>query len=670
MKKLFIVESPTKVKNLSQYLDDSYIVTSSVGHIRDLSTKGKYGFGVDVDNNFKPEYVSMKGKSKVINQLKKLAKQVDLVYIGTDDDREGEAIAWHIYEVLGLTDDQYKRVKYGEINKKTVLEGIEKASKIDMDYVHSQEARRILDRIIGFRLSKLIRQKTGGQSAGRVQSVALKLIVDREREIDAFKSEEYWTITANFTDFSADLQKYKNKKIELTDEASADKVLANLNETFLIDSIDQKESSKKSPMPLITSGMQQLASSKLGFSPKKTMMVAQKLYEGIDIGSDTVGLITYMRTDSYRLGDEFTTNVFQYINKTYGAGYVGAKKIVKKKDGVQDAHEAIRPTDVLRTPESIERYLSKDEFKLYNLIYKRTLASLMSNAKVNKTTINLNNNDYLFVASGQVLLFDGYLKVYSQFEDSKDKLLPSLSGNSVQTTDVVKEQHFTKPPARYSEAKLIQALEDLGIGRPGTYASISDTLKKRLYIEIIEKRLHPTQMGIESSDKLQEGFSDIINVEYTANMEQDLDLIAEHKKIWHEVVRQFYNDFMPKVDDAYQNMEKVVEETGEDCPECGSKMIFKTSKYGRFEACSNFPECKYIKPKEVVKNIIMPCPKCDGNIVSKTTRRGKVFYGCDNYPKCKVASWDEPTKELCPECGNLLVTKKDQIHCIECDYQK
>lgn len=670
MKKLVIVESPAKIKSISKYLGGDYIVMASLGHIRDLSTKGKFGFGVDVEDNFKPDYVAVKGKTKTINELKNQVKKVDRVYIATDPDREGEAIAWHIFDALGLKETDYDRITFNEITKDKVIEAFGHPTKIDMYLVNSQETRRILDRIIGFRLSKLIRQKTGGQSAGRVQSVALKLIVDREREIAAFVSEEYWSITAKFDGFEAELQKYQNKKIALPNETETDKVVNSLDTIYQVSDIIQKESAKKSPMPFITSTLQQLASSKLGFGAKKTMMVAQKLYEGIDIGTDRVGLITYMRTDSYRLSDEFTTSAMAYIKNQYGDAYVGSRKVVKTKGNVQDAHEAIRPTDVMRNPEQVKRYLSNDEFKLYNLIYSRTLASLMSNARVNKTTINLLNNDYLFVANGQVLIFDGYLIVYGPFEDSKDKVLPEITSKQITANEVVKEQHFTKPPARYSEAKLIQAMEELGIGRPSTYASTVDTLKKRLYVEMIEKRLHPTKIGIETSDKLQEAFSDIINVEYTANMENDLDLIAEDQKVWYEVLKKFYDAFMPKVDEAYQLLEKVIEETGESCPECGSKMIFKNSKYGRFEACSNFPECKYIKPKEVVKNIIMPCPKCDGNIVSKTTRKGKVFYGCDNFPKCKVASWDEPTKELCPECKDLLVTKKDGVHCNACDYSK
>ena len=671
-KNLVIVESPSKSKTIEKYLGSDFKVVSSKGHIRDLSTTGHHGLGVDVENGFTPNYVPIKGKSNVIKELKKDVKEADLVYLASDPDREGEAIAWHLKDALGIKDKNYKRVLFHEITKDKVIEAINNPTVIDDNLVHSQETRRILDRIIGFRLSKLLQSKIGAKSAGRVQSVALKLIVDREREIMAFVPEEYWTITAKFKDFEADLFKYKEDEIELKCKEDADKVLGEISDTYVVESVEKKEKNKKSKLPFTTSTLQQEASTKLGFAAKKTMSIAQKLYEGIDLGDETVGLITYMRTDSIRLSDQFIGSAMHYIEDNFGKNYIGYVKSAKKNDNVQDAHEAIRPTSILREPTKVKQYLSNDEFKLYSMIYKRALASLMADAKVNQTTVVFDNNDYKFKTTGSILIFDGYLKVYKDYESSEDKILPEFDedGNLV-TTDVESCQHFTNPPARYSEAKLIKEMEELGIGRPSTYAKTIDTIKERDYVEMVEKKFKPTEIGFETTDKLQEFFSDLINVEYTRDMEEDLDKIADGNAIWNVVLDEFYKIFEPRVKDAFSDMEKKAPEaTGEVCPECGSDLVIRKGRYGEFTACSNYPECKYIK-KEVVEVVeIMDCPNCKGKIVEKPTRKGKVFYGCNNYPKCKFALWDKPTGEFCPECNKVLVEKNGQVKCSECSYEK
>lgn len=672
-KNLVIVESPTKTKAIEKYLGSDYKVVSSKGHIRDLATSGKFGLGVDIENHFEPKYIAIKGKKKDIEELTKNAKKAKKVYLATDPDREGEAISWHLKDALNLKDEDYDRVVFNEITKDVVVNAFNNARKIDYDLVHSQETRRILDRIIGFRLSKLMQSKTGGKSAGRVQSVALKLIVDKEREIESFKEEEYWTITSKFDSFDAELDTINGKKAELKKEEDANKILEGLGNKFIVDSYDTKPKNKSSKYPFITSTMQQEAISKLGFSSKKTMQVAQKLYEGIDIEADTVGLITYMRTDSVRLSDEFIKSTYAFINDNYGKEYVGRVKASKKKENVQDAHEAIRPSSISRTPESIKKYLTKDEYRLYELIYYRALASLMKDAKVNSSTVCLRNNDAIFKATGQALVFDGYLKAYNKFESSEDKILPIYKvGDELISNEILKEQHFTKPPARFTEAKLIKTMEELGIGRPSTYASTISTLTTRGYVKIIDKKLNPTEIGIETNDKLQEFFSDLINVKYTASMENNLDKIAEGKEVWYNLLEKFYKDFEPEVENAFDKMEKKEDEkTGEVCPNCGKPMIIKNGRYGKFEACSGYPECKYIKQKEKPPVVeVCDCPKCGGKIVERKTKKGKIFYGCGNFPKCKVAVWDKPTGELCPECNSLLVTDKDgNIKCSSCDYK-
>ena len=683
MKNLVIVESPSKSKTIEKYLGSDYKVMASMGHIRDLATSGKYGLGIDVDNDFKPNYISIARQKKNIANLKKYAKEAENIILATDPDREGEAISWHLKEVLGK--HNYKRVTFNEITKNVVLDSINNPRDIDENLVKSQETRRFLDRIIGFRLSTgFVSRKTLGKHAGRVQSVALKLIVDREREIEAFVPKESWTVTAKFDGMDAKCEKYNGNKLELFTEDDANEVLSNLGDKFIVSNVEQKEKPKTGVMPFKTSTLQQTAINRLRFTSKKTMMLAQKLYEGVDIGSETVGLITYMRTDSERLSPVFINDAFKYIRETYGEEYVGAVKQQKKNDNMQDAHEGIRVTSPYRTPESIKKYLSADEYKLYSLIYVRSLASLMANAKTLATSITLDNNNYEFKATGSVLTFDGYLKIYGAYDSSEDTILPNLTGvESLISNEIVKEQHFSKPEPRYTESSLIKELEKLGIGRPSTYATIISTIIDADYVVSEDKKFVPTELGVEVTDVLQEGFSDIINVEYTANMEKELDEIAEGKVDNKSVLRVFYEKFESLISEALKNVVKTpAQETGEVCPHCNSPMVIKKSKHGEFEACSNYPNCKYIKQdideslgtcpncesplvkkkgrygefvacsnypnckyiqqeeKEVV--VIGKCPDCDGMIIEKKTKKGKIFYGCNNFPKCKFASWDKP----------------------------
>ena len=673
MKNIIIVESPAKCKTISKYLGGDYTVVSSKGHIRDLATSGKYGLGIDIENDFKPSYEIIKGKKKDVKYLKDLIEKADHIYLATDPDREGETISWHLYDELKVPDEKYDRIVFNEITKDVVLRALKNPRRIDMNLVHSGEARRFLDRIIGFRLSKVMQSKTAGKSAGRVQSVALKLIVDREREILAFIPKEYWTIEADFKDFKANLETYKEKAIEIPNEKEADKILDSLTNTFTIKSVEEKEKKRSAKEVFKTSTLQQACSNKLGFAASKTMKIAQKLYEGIELDDGFHGLITYMRTDSVRLSDEFTSASFAYINSKFGKDYVGYVKKGKKTENVQDAHEGIRPTNINYEPDKIKKYLAPDEYKLYRIIYYRALASLMADAKFNSTTVLLDNNDYGFKATGSVLTFDGYLKVYGDYEDQEDTILPDFKNYKsgiILSDTITKIQHFTKPPARFTESSLIKELESLGIGRPSTYATIISTIKDRGYVTLEDKKFVPTEVGFETTDKLQEFFSSIVNVKYTANMEKDLDEIAEGNEDYKKMLKDFYDNFAPLVDNAFKNMEKKKpEETGEKCPECGSPLVIRKGKYGQFTACSNYPTCKYIKKenKQTEKEIICKCPKCEGNIIVRKTKKGKEFYGCDNFPKCKYASWYKPTGDKCPKCNDLLVIKNGEVICPTCD---
>lgn len=671
-KNLVIVESPSKSKTIEKYLGADYEVTSSKGHIRDLATTGKGGLGVDIENDFKPNYVISKDKKDVVKELKQCVKEADYVYLATDPDREGEAISWHLAEVLGIDTNLQNRVVFNEVTKDAVIDALNNPRQIDKNLVKSQETRRVLDRIIGFKLSKLLQRKIKSKSAGRVQSVALRLICEREKEIEAFIPEEYWKIKAQFEkdhiSFEAELEKYKNKKLELKNGEQTNQVFESLNKEFIIDDIKKTQKKRNSKPPFITSTLQQEASSKLNFKAKRTMSIAQKLYEGIDIGNETVGLITYMRTDSIRLSDSFINETKQYIVEKYGKEYVGNVKVSKKKENVQDAHEGIRPTSIKRTPESIKKYLKADEYKLYSLIYARAMASLMSPALLNATSVTLNNNDYLFKASGSVIQFDGYLRVYGDYEKQKDELLPELEMKEILLShDISKSQHFTKPPARYSEAKLIKELEELGIGRPSTYASIIDTIVTRQYVEIVDKTFKPTESGVLTNDKLVEYFDSIINVEYTAQMEKELDEIAEGDDDYVHALTNFEEKFEPLLENAYDKMEQVQpEKTGETCPECGGDLVVRKGKFGDFIACSNYPTCKYVKKEpEDIRYTGENCPKCGSPMIFKKGRYGE-FEACSAYPTCKYIKNDksrEPkeTDEVCPNCGSPVVIKRGRF---------
>ena len=669
-KNLVIVESPSKSKTIEKYLGSDFEVTSSKGHIRDLATTGKGGLGVDVENSFKPNYVINKDKKDVVKELKKCVKDADYVYLATDPDREGEAISWHLAEVLGIDQTLSNRVVFNEVTRDAVIDALNHPRTIDQNLVKSQETRRVLDRIIGFKLSKLLQKKIKSKSAGRVQSVSLRLICEKEKEIEAFIPEEYWKVKALFEkddiSFEAELAKYQGKKIELKNEEQTLAVYESLNKEFIVSDVKKTQKKRASKPPFITSTLQQEASSKLNFKAKRTMMIAQKLYEGIDIGEETVGLITYMRTDSIRLSDTFIEEAKDYIEKKYGKDYVGSVKVSKKKENVQDAHEGIRPTSVMRTPESMKEYLSADEFKLYSLIYARAVASLMAPAKLNSTSLALDNNGYEFKASGSIITFDGYLRVYGSYEKQSDEILPVVVvDEKLMSQDIQKSQHFTKPPARYTEAKLIKELEELGIGRPSTYASIIDTIVTRQYVEMVDKAFKPTESGVLTNDKLVEFFDSIINVEYTASMEQELDEIAEGEDNYVNALTKFEDKFEPLLENAYDKMEQIQpEKTGEQCPECGGDLVIRKGRYGTFVACSNYPTCKYIKKEpEKIEYTGETCPKCGSPMIYKTGRFGK-FEACSNYPECKYIKNEkkkaEPvmTDEVCPNCGSPIVIKK------------
>jgi len=650
MKKLVIVESPSKSKTIEKYLGADFEVVSSKGHIRDLATRGKGGLGVDVENDFKPTYTISKDKTDVVKSLKAKAKKSDGVYLATDPDREGEAISWHLADELGLDTSLVNRVVFNEITKNAVLDAFHHPRQLDMDLVHSQETRRILDRIIGFKLSKLLYNKIKSKSAGRVQSVALKLIVLREKEIAAFKAEEYWTIHAVFEkdsqEFDAVLEKIDGMKAHLGNKAETDLILERLNDGFLIKSIRKQTRSKDPKLAFITSTLQQEAANKLNFSAKKTMRTAQKLYEGVVLKDGQEGMITYMRTDSTRLSGGFVESVKSYILNEYGKDYVGNYR-VKNDESSQDAHEAIRPTNIEYTPESVKNYLTSDEYKLYKLIYARALASLMSPAASDVVSVTLTQNGLDFAATGSHLKFDGYLKAYGEYEQTKERMLPVLDeGENLDSKSIEGKQHFTEPPLRYSEARLIKAMEEKGIGRPSTYATIIDTLQQRLYVTLEKtgtskmKFFVPTPQGVLTDEQLEQHFSTIINVDYTAEMENELDEIAEGKRDSVLALRTFYDNFIPLVEKADTTMEKIAPElTGDDCPLCTKPLVFRNGRFGRFISCSTYPECKYTakipsdKPEVELTDKI--CPECGSFLVKRKSRYGRFFYGCSTFPKCK-----------------------------------
>ncbi len=658
MKNIVIVESPAKAKTISKYLGDDYEVVSCKGHIRDLATSGKDGFGVDVDNDFLAKYIINKDKKTLVKDLKKQVKGFDKVFLASDPDREGEAIAWSLAEELDLDLKDENRIVFNEVTKMAVSKSLSMPRTIDMDLVHSQETRRIIDRIIGFKLSKLLQRKIKSRSAGRVQSVALQLIVDREKEIEKFIPVEYWTIEANFENepnFTANLTKIDGKKAEINNQTEADLILSKIDK-FTVSDIKKTIKKRNPKLPFITSTLQQEASTKLGFSAKKTMSVAQKLYEGIKLKDGLVGLITYMRSDSYRLSDGFLMAAKQQILDVYGEKYVGFYSSKANKNA-QDAHEAIRPTYPEYTPDSIQDNLTNDEFKLYSLIYARAMATVMKAAEFESNSIILNTDIYQFNANGSIMLFDGYLKIYGKYETNKNEMLPVLTANQVlEAKEVIPTQHFTEPPLRYSEARLIKELEEKGIGRPSTYASIIDKIVERLYVELKKasegsktKVFFPTDQGKLTDSKLSEYFSSIINVKYTSNMETQLDEIAEGNLEYLKVLREFYDKLIPLVDSAYEGMEKIEDEkTGEQCPECGKDLVYRQGKYGKFIACSGYPECKYIVSlKKKVEPIFVgrDCPECSSPLVERVSRYKTKFVGCSNYPKCRYIESNKEEKK-------------------------
>lgn len=679
MKNLVIVESPSKSKTIEKYLGNDYCVVSSKGHIRDLAKTGKDGLGIDVEHDFTPNYRISTDKKDVVKELQKLAKKCDQVYLASDPDREGEAIAWHLANVLELDMNEENRIIFNEITKNAVVNALNKPRAIDQNLVKSQETRRMLDRIIGFKLSKLLQRKISSKSAGRVQSVALRLICEREKEIRAFVSEEYWTLHANVKknrkNFTANLVRYQGEKADLKTKAQCDEIIAQCD-TFVVESIERKVRKKDPKMPFITSTLQQEASTKLSMGAKKTMQIAQKLYEGIPLaGGVSEGLITYMRSDSTRLSNIFVGEALAYIEQEYGKQYVGRVR-QKNNDNAQDAHEAIRVTNLHNTPEAIKPYLTNDQYKLYRLIYARTLASLMAASKSDVVNVMIRSNEAQFSASGSILSFDGYLKVYHPYESVKDETLPEMvEGEVLEHVELESKQHFSEPPLRYSEARLIKELEDKGIGRPSTYALIIDTLQARSYVELKKpsdtsktKVFFPTEQGELTDTKLQEFFDSIINVTYTAKMENHLDDIANGERDSVQELSNFYGTFEPLLQKAYDEMEKKeLERVGKTCPQCGSELVYRNGRFGKFISCVDFPKCRYTESENNEENETDKlCPTCGAKMVRKKGRYG-YFIACSNYPECKtieslkVKEKPKETGENCPECGSVLVERKSRF---------
>jgi DNA topoisomerase-1 len=715
-KNLVIVESPTKAKTISKFLGKNYIVESSFGHLRDLP---KSKLGIDLDKNYTPEYVVPKEKQARVTALKKKAKQADLVYFATDEDREGEAISWHLDELFGLPSNKTKRITFHEITKDAILKSLESPRQIDLNLVDAQQARRILDRLVGYKLSPFLWQKVArGLSAGRVQSVALRLIAEREREIEKFVTQEYWTLEAEFNhqksdNFIAKLNKVAGKtldKLDLKTKDELNKILENLkSSTYSIVNLEKREKQKQAPEPFVTSTLQRTANTRFGYSAKQIMMLAQQLYEGISIDDgDSVGLITYMRTDSLNLSQTFVDQARHYLNQKLGQQYIPAQANVykTKSKGAQEAHEAIRPTNIELTPEKVKSSLNAKQFKLYNLIWQRAVASQMNPAILEATTVDIldNSKKYNFRANGSVIKFDGFLKIYPT--KTEENFLPKLEiNNQLDLQELKPEQHFTQPPARFSEAGLIKILEEYGIGRPSTYAPTISTIITRNYVEKFERRLKPTEIGLLVNDVLVEHFPKVVDYQFTAQMENELDEIAGGQLDWHQSIDKFYKPFINNLENKMENVSKkelTEETTDEKCDKCGSPMVIKMGRFGKFLACSNYPECKNTKQigtdgkpaepettdekcdkcgspmlikqgrygsflacsnypeckntKPIVKSTGVQCPLCGkGQIVEKRSKAGKTFYACDQYPNCKNAYWSKPTGEKCPNCGSLLV---------------
>ncbi|CAF1749619.1 DNA topoisomerase 1 [Bacillus subtilis] len=683
---LVIVESPAKAKTIERYLGKKYKVKASMGHVRDLP---KSQMGVDIEQNFEPKYITIRGKGPVLKELKTAAKKAKKVYLAADPDREGEAIAWHLAHSLDLDLNSDCRVVFNEITKDAIKESFKHPRMINMDLVDAQQARRILDRLVGYKISPILWKKVKkGLSAGRVQSVALRLIIDREKEINDFKPEEYWTIDGTFLKgqetFEASFFGKNGKKLPLNSEADVKEILSQLKgNQYTVEKVTKKERKRNPALPFTTSTLQQEAARKLNFRAKKTMMIAQQLYEGIDLGREgTVGLITYMRTDSTRISNTAVDEAAAFIDQTYGKEFLGGKrKPAKTNENAQDAHEAIRPTSVLRKPSELKAVLGRDQMRLYKLIWERFVASQMAPAVLDTMSVDLTNNGLTFRANGSKVKFSGFMKVYVEGKDDqmeeKDRMLPDLQeGDTVLSKDIEPEQHFTQPPPRYTEARLVKTLEERGIGRPSTYAPTLDTIQRRGYVALDNKRFVPTELGQIVLDLIMEFFPEIINVEFTAKMERDLDHVEEGNTEWVKIIDNFYTDFEKRVKKAESEMKEVEiepEYAGEDCELCSSPMVYKMGRYGKFLACSNFPDCRNTKP--IVKQIGVKCPSCgEGNIVERKSKKKRVFYGCDRYPDCEFVSWDKPIERKCPKCGKMLVEKKlkkgIQVQCVECDYKE
>ncbi|MGZ3532733.1 MAG: type I DNA topoisomerase [Vulcanimicrobiaceae bacterium] len=681
-KPLIIVESPTKARTIKKFLPSRYIVKASVGHVRDLP-KSTLGVNVD-DGSFAPKYLTIKGKGDVIKDLKSAVKSASDVYLATDPDREGEAIAWHLAELLKLDDP--KRIELHEITKDAALSALKNPHQIDLDRVNAQQARRILDRLVGYKISPLLWAKVrGGLSAGRVQSVAVKLIVDREREIAAFVPREYWSITALLNSepdkdlhFTADLVARNGEKLEVTNKAEADKILADLQgAAYRVDSIKRREVRRNAPAPFTTSTLQQEASRKLRLRVRRTMQIAQALYEGVDLGSEgTVGLITYMRTDSTRISDTAREAAREFITQTYGEAYHGGRAH-KVREGAQDAHEAIRPTSVFNTPEKMAGVLKRDELRVYTLIWERFVASQMSAAVLDQTTVDVAANGYTFRATGSVVKFPGFTRVYEEGKDDEIAAKTDTAGGNgkvpakgrvrlpvlhekeeLRFHKLDPKQHFTEPPPRYTEASLVKALEENRIGRPSTYSTIVETIQARGYVTQVERRFQPTDIGVAVNDLLAEHFPDIVDTNFTATMEGDLDKVAEGGQDWVQLLRKFYGPFSHELEEAEKKLPKLEvkdEPTDEVCPNCGRPMVIKTGRFGKFISCTGYPECKTTRP--ILKDTGAKCPKDGGMIVERKSRKGRTFYGCANYPNCDFVSWDRVVPEPCPVCGSYVVAK-------------
>ncbi|AHD05970.1 type I DNA topoisomerase [Paenibacillus larvae] len=684
---LVIVESPAKAKTIGKYLGSKYIVKASMGHIRDLP---KSQIGVDVEHNFEPKYITIRGKGSVLKELKDASKKVKKVYLAADPDREGEAIAWHLAHYLDLGEKQSCRVVFNEITKQSVKDAFKTPRKINQDLVNAQQARRILDRLVGYKISPLLWKKVKkGLSAGRVQSVAVKLVIDRENEIKAFIPEEYWSITAKLgTDkniFEAKFHSVNGEKKELHSEKDVKAILDQIGENaFIVRDVKKKDRFRNPSPPFITSSLQQEAARKLNFRAAKTMSVAQQLYEGIDLGKEgTVGLITYMRTDSTRISPLAQEEAKEFIIGKYGEDYVPETPRVytKKNSNTQDAHEGIRPSSVLREPDQIKPYLSRDQYRLYKLIWERFVASQMASAVLDTMTVDLHAGKVIFRAVGSKVKFPGFMKVYIEGNDDEtteeDKLLPALEeGDKVNKREIEPKQHFTQPPPRYTEARLVRTLEELGIGRPSTYAPTLETIQKRGYVAIEEKKFVPTELGELIIQQMEEFFPEILDVEFTAHMEEDLDHVEEGEEDWVKVLESFYGTFEKRLEVAEEEMKEIEiqdEVSDEICEKCGRPLVYKMGRFGKFLACSGFPECRNTKP--IVKDTGVTCPNCkQGKIVERRSKKGRIFYGCDRYPECDFVSWDKPSVKPCPVCNSLMVEKKSKngitLQCTECGHKE